>query len=179
MTAAYRALPGGLGSVATARAGNIVGGGDFAAGRLVPDLIRAEMAGLPVRLRQPHAIRPFQHVLDVVVGYVLLAEDLAAGADLEAMNFGPDDGELTVAQLIALAEAARGRAFKKEMLAVPPFLETSRLALDSTLARKTLRWRPMLDATAAIELTLEWYQAWQEERDTAALALTQIASVLP
>jgi len=175
--AAYRAMPG-LSAVATARAGNVIGGGDFAAGRLVPDMIRAEMDGLPVRLRQPRATRPFQHVLDVLVGYVLLAEDLAAGAELKAMNFGPDNGELSVAQLIALAEAARGYPFKKEMLAEPPFPEASRLALDSTLARERLGWRPALDTTAAVELTFEWYRAWREGQDTAALALAQIESVL-
>lgn len=178
LVTAYRRLPGWPGALATARAGNVIGGGDFAEDRIVPDIIRAEVAGVPLRLRQPNATRPFQHVLDVLVGYLLLAEDLAAGRPLEAVNFGPDGGELSVARLLAIAETARGRPFRKEVLAASPYCETSRLALDSSLAREALRWRPRIDITEAVEITFEWYRAWQAGEDTAAVAANQIARAL-
>ena len=154
------------GAVATVRAGNIVGGGDDAPDRIVPDWARALRAGVPLHLRPPGAIRPWQHVLEAVAGYLRLAaallEDGAAFA--EAWNFGPPAAAAaTVGEFAALlVEACRARG-----LAVPtpttlgrpgPF-ERSVLTLDSAKAARRLGWRQVLDLAATAEWTVEWYAA--------------------
>ncbi|HYZ34406.1 MAG TPA: CDP-glucose 4,6-dehydratase, partial [Crenalkalicoccus sp.] len=132
--------------LATVRAGNVIGGGDFGEQRLLPDLVRAERAGEVLRLRRPDATRPFQHVLDVLRGYLMLAERLAAtpAAAPRALNFGPRDGELRVRDLLELYGAARGRAVAWQAEPAPPMEEARRLALDSFLAGRALGWEPRL-----------------------------------
>lgn len=176
---AYRAAaaPGHL-NLATARAGNVIGGGDFAEDRLIPDIVRAECSGEPVRLRRPQATRPFQHVIDVLLGYVLLAERLAEGHRIEALNFGPVEGELSVAEMIVAAGTAIGRPLRTEELAAPPFAESTHLALDSDLAAQLLGWRPRRTIREAVEDTFHWYRAWWDKQDTAALAREQVAKAL-
>ena len=164
--------------VATARAGNVIGGGDFGADRLIPDLIRAQMAGRPLALRNPDATRPFQHVLDVIAGYLLLAEALIAGKAPPAVNFGPIEVELSVRDMLAAWAEATGTAPDWRPSTTPPLPEKSRLALDSSLARSDLGWAPHLSTRAAVTATAAWYRDWQAGSDMAPATDTAIRSFL-
>jgi CDP-glucose 4,6-dehydratase len=143
--------------VATARAGNVLGGGDGAAGRLVPDVIRAHRAGVPVMLRRPEAVRPWQYVLDVLAGYLLYAEALFRGDAPPALNFGQDGHAVITASalaqrlLLALGSTSGWREGEAS------FSETTTLLLDSSRAMRTLGWR----ATTDIDRAITWTAAWQ------------------
>jgi CDP-glucose 4,6-dehydratase len=154
---AGREPPVGL---ATARAGNVIGGGDWAADRLIPDLVRAAMAGAEAPIRNPHATRPWQHVLEPLHGYLLLAqallEDPAAFA--EAWNFGPDEhGDQPVIHVVErLAGLWPGKVrWRVDGLDHPH--EAHKLMLDSAKARARLGWRPKLSLDDALRLSAEWY----------------------
>jgi CDP-glucose 4,6-dehydratase len=165
--------------MATARAGNVIGGGDFARERLVPDLVRAERSGSPLVLRSPDATRPFQHVLDVLRGYLLLAQALAADSLVpEALNFGPRDAELRVRDLIGHWEAATGRAVRWETTDLPVIAEQRRLALDSSLAWRVLGWEPCLDTPGVIARTAQWYAAWASGVDMRVYSEDEVGNVL-
>ncbi len=148
--------------LASARAGNVLGAGDFARDRLVPDAIRALAAGRAVVLRHPGHRRPWQHVLDAVRGYLLLAQALAeAPAALpDAFNFGPD-GALppTVQELVERVIAAWGGGSWRVRPGGGSALERAHLALDSTRAREHLGWRPLLDFDATVHWTVAGYRA--------------------
>lgn len=169
--------PAGI-RVATARAGNVIGGGDFAPDRLIPDVIRAARLGHTPALRHPGATRPWQHVLDCLCGYLLYTEALASGRPLpDALNFGPGDtspatvGKIATAMLTAMdhtAEWTHADTIDSR--------ETHELALDSSLARETLGWRDRLSDTAMIEMTAAWYRAWMRGRTMHAFTLDQIAA---
>lgn len=153
--------------MATARAGNVMGGGDFAPTRLVPDLVRAR-GGVPLVLRHPRATRPWQHVLDVLRGYLLLAEALAAGTAPAAVNFGPEAAdEASVLDIIAGFETAFGTRFPWTQ-AEAPAPEAARLALDPGLAHDALGWHPRLDRAGCIAATADWYAAWARGEDMRA-----------
>jgi CDP-glucose 4,6-dehydratase len=145
--------------MATARAGNVIGGGDFGQERLIPDLVRAIRSGEGLTLRQPEATRPFQHVLDVLRGYLLLTEQLmtAPATAPAALNFGPADSEISVRRLLELWGAATGQPVDWRLTPEPPMKEAGRLALDSSEADRTLGWRPRLDTPTAIAETASWY----------------------
>lgn len=165
--------------MATARAGNVIGGGDFALERLVPDLVRAERSGSPLVLRSPDATRPFQHVLDVLRGYLLLAQALAADSPVpEALNFGPQDAELRVRDLIGHWEAATGRLVRWEISGVPVIAEQRRLALDSSLAYRVLGWSPCYDTPSAIARTAQWYSAWASGLDMGDYSENEVGKAL-
>lgn len=164
--------------IATARAGNVIGGGDFGRDRLIPDLIRAQMASQPLALRNPDATRPFQHVLDVIAGYLLLAEALAKGSAPPAVNFGPTEAELSVRDMLAEWGRATGTPPDWHALPAPPMAEKPRLALDSRLARAALGWAPRLTTRAAVAATAEWYVAWTNGRDMAAATNATIRTCL-
>ncbi|MGH8616812.1 MAG: CDP-glucose 4,6-dehydratase [Burkholderiales bacterium] len=164
--------------VATARAGNVIGGGDWAEDRLIPDLVRAYSAGQPLRLRYPDAVRPWQHVLDPLHGYLLLAEQLFAGdrACATAWNFGPDaDAAISVRELITRATALWGNGrWESEGAPQPP--ETALLVLDAGKARRGLGWRPRQALDAALTATLGWYRALAAGADARELSRTEIAT---
>ncbi|MGH7020360.1 MAG: CDP-glucose 4,6-dehydratase [Brevundimonas sp.] len=155
--------------LATARAGNVIGGGDFGEERLIPDLVRALKAGEGLTLRQPEATRPFQHVLDVLRGYLMLTERLITkpATAPAALNFGPADSEISVRRLLDLWGAATGRPVDWRLSPEPPMNEAKRLALDSSEASRTLGWAPLLDTPAAIRETAGWYAEWLAGRDMA------------
>jgi CDP-glucose 4,6-dehydratase len=159
--------------LATARAGNVIGGGDFAEARIIPDLVRAQMAGEPLVVRRPDATRPFQHVADVLRGYLMQLEHLAAGTAPQALNFGPRDGEIRVRDLLALWGEIRWRQDQG-----PVMPEAPRLALDSTLAGRAIGWQPLLDTPRAIAATAAWYAAWREGAEMARAADAEIAALL-
>ena len=165
-------------AVASARAGNVIGGGDWAAERLIPDIWRAHEAGRAPVLRYPEATRPWQHVLDPLAGYLRYAERLAAGAGdalPRALNFGPDDeGELPVAALAERMLDALGSTtgWSHDRAPQPP--EKRRLALDAGAAKRALGWRPKLALAEGLAWTAEWYRALAEGGDAAAITRAQI-----
>ncbi|MDP9203518.1 MAG: CDP-glucose 4,6-dehydratase [Gemmatimonadota bacterium] len=165
--------------VATARAGNVIGGGDWAADRLVPDCVHAFTVGQPVRLRFPQAVRPWQHVLEPLAGYLQLSEKLwgtEGRGFARAWNFGPDaTGDATVAEVAKIAARMWGRdaAVECEALEEVPH-EASLLRLDSTDARSKLGWKPRWSLECALEKTVRWYQAWARGADVRALTVEQI-----
>ena len=152
-----------LPALATARSGNVVGGGDFGEGRLIPDLVRAQWASEAVRIRQPDSTRPWQYVLDVLDGYLTLAEALVQHptSTPAAVNFGPQKPEpYSVRQLIALFEQAYGVPVTCEFPAESPFREVPQLGLDPALAAAALGWRSRLDCAAALAASADWYRHW-------------------
>jgi CDP-glucose 4,6-dehydratase len=160
-------------AVASARAGNVIGGGDRTAGRLVPDLIRACLEGTPVEVRAPDAIRPWQHVLNPLYGYLLLAqrlwEDPTAAT---AWNFGPDlEESRPVGWLVERLSARWPGELAVESAERQPRLESAVPRVDSTRARERLGWRPPWDLPAAIDATVDWHLANREGRD---ISLEQI-----
>jgi CDP-glucose 4,6-dehydratase len=181
VTAAYRTAflsSAPAPAVATARAGNVIGGGDWAADRLLPDLLRALASGESATIRNPDAVRPWQHVLDAVHGYLLLAEALAAGTTAaEAWNFGPEEGDARTVRWVVENVTQRwggSAGWCIDTNVHPP--ETAMLRLDSSKARARLGWRPRLDIDAALHWTVEWHRAWLENPASARdLTKVQIA----
>lgn len=166
------------GPVATVRAGNVIGGGDWSADRIVPDLWRARQAGRPVSLRYPNATRPWQHVLEPVAGYLDFAEALVAGTTELALNFGPLQGPpVTVREVAEAFQRAYGAAGAKGWEQTPGehLKEAPTLAIDASRAIATLPWRPCLAAPEAIGWTAAWYAAFDQGADMAAFTERQIA----
>jgi len=147
-------------AVATARAGNVIGGGDYAKDRIIPDCIRAARRNETIIVRNPYSVRPWQHVLEPLSGYMLLAEKLAGGCvkTEKAFNFGPEPDDLTaVGELTDIFCKCWGDKLRWEHRSedCAPH-EASVLLLDSTKAKKTLGWGPKLNARQAVKLTVEW-----------------------
>ncbi len=163
-------------ALATARGGNVIGGGDVARDRLVSDIVRAAAAGEAVVLRHPEATRPWQHVLDCVAGYLVYAEALAIDpATPRALNFGPKPGgaQVTVGELATLATQALGaRPWRHEP--DPGSIEAQALAIDAGLARLSLGFESRLDAPAAVALTMDWHRRQAAGEDALALCHEQI-----
>ena len=164
--------------IATARAGNVIGGGDWSADRLVPDCLRAFASHKPVRLRHPQAVRPWQHVLDPLSGYLALATRLLGSrgeAFARAWNFGPDAGDDATAGDVAgrLAELW-GDGASVEGDAAAGWSEAGLLRLDSSRARLELGWAPNWSLQRALEHTVAWQRAWQRGDDMQAVTKRQI-----
>ena len=160
--------------LATARAGNVIGGGDFAEDRLVPDVMRSAMAGEPVQVRNPDAVRPWQHVLCPIEGYLMLAERLPETHD--AFNFGPADGDaLPVGRIVERLGALWPGGIELEDARDPDAPPEARtLHLDSTRAREALGWRPRWDLERALDEVVDWYRAYADEADMRAKTIEQI-----
>lgn len=166
-------------NVATARAGNVIGGGDWADDRIIPDCIRAFNAGDPVVLRNPAAIRPWQHVLDPLFGYVRLAEELAGPhgpTRADSWNFGPEPGGEATVETVARAIAQLwGQDAKINMGKPDPArAESAILRLDITKARVQLGWQPVWTFERSLEATVEWYRCWRDKGDLISLTNHQI-----
>ena len=178
VTAAYRRsfLADAGVATATARAGNVIGGGDWAPDRLVPDVFRAADAGEAVTIRFPDAVRPWQHVLEPLSGYLMLAERLCEnGAEYaQAWNFGPAaEDERSVRWVVEQISAHReGMVWNCHTAAQPH--EAGALTLDSTKARRRLEWRPRWSLEVALERTIEWHDAWARGQDMHAMTNRQI-----
>ncbi len=155
--------------LATARGGNVIGGGDWSEDRLVPDLVRATETGKPVTLRHPNAVRPWQHVLDLVRGYLTLGTELLAGAPVEgAWNFGPDrESEIAAGDVAERFMSALGAPFEAK-IADAPLPEAQMLRLDSTKAFALLGWRPLLNLDETVRLTADWYRTRCESPEKVA-----------
>jgi CDP-glucose 4,6-dehydratase len=167
--------------VASIRAGNIIGGGDWAAERLVPDAMRSFVEGRPVILRNPKATRPWQHVLDPLLGCLRLAENLASdpAAFSSGWNFGPaPDDSLPVRQLTEVLCEAWGGSAHFEIEESTAIFEERLLALDSSKAMAALAWRPRWRVSSAVRHTVDWYKAFYEGRDVWLLTREQYAEII-
>jgi CDP-glucose 4,6-dehydratase len=163
-------------AVATARGGNVIGGGDFAVDRIVPDVYRAMKSDQELVLRHPHATRPWQHVLDCLSGYLLYVQSLVQHSGIpRALNFGPaDDASVSVAALVEAMQTAFGIKPQWRRDEPSATLEMQRLVLDSALARQTLRWENRLIGPAAVRATAEWYLAFDRGDNMSAYTLASI-----
>ncbi|MBF0530509.1 MAG: CDP-glucose 4,6-dehydratase [Deltaproteobacteria bacterium] len=163
VTSAYRRsfFDGNRTNLASVRAGNIIGGGDWAENRLVPDMVRAFSAGTPLEVRRPEAVRPWQHVLEPLHGYLLLAEQLWNDSSLSrGWNFGPqDDDARPVLELVRLAAGFWGPDAAWLTKDSVQFHEAHYLKLDCSLARQKLGWKPRLNLETAMDWTMAWYRA--------------------
>lgn len=159
--ASYMAVEGGHATVASARAGNVIGGGDWSADRLVPDAIRALADGQPLVVRNPAATRPWQHVLEPLSGYLALAEKVHGGQRLweGGWNFGPwDEDAVPVSEIAGMITDAWGSGSWQAMPDPNAPHEAPYLKLDSSKARQLLGWRPRLRIGQAVQWTVDWYR---------------------
>jgi len=164
-------------ALASARAGNVIGGGDWAEDRLIPDIVRSFAAGRSVRIRSPQAVRPWQHVLEPVGGYLLLARQLYEAGMLcaEAWNFGPEDSDAKSVEWVVERISSlygNGASWTKDEDCHPH--ETSYLKLDISKARQRLRWSPRWSLERALAATVNWYRAWSAGADMHEFTLRQI-----
>jgi CDP-glucose 4,6-dehydratase len=164
--------------IASVRAGNVIGGGDWSQDRLIPDCVRALEAGEPVALRYPDAVRPWQHVLEPLSGYLVLAEALVQtpAAAPRAVNFGPDPSSFCRVHEVVDAFSARfsGKPGWQRDPAVHPE-EAATLTLSSALAQESLGWRPRLDVGESLAWTADWYRAYAAGENMVKYSEAQIA----
>ncbi len=171
---------GGM-ALATVRAGNVIGGGDWAADRLIPDIIRSFECGEAPTIRSPGAVRPWQHVLEALQGYLMIAERLidddASFAD--AWNFGPaDDDTRPVSWIVERIQAAWGDAPDPQPWRGRTPHEATLLKLDTSKARSLLGWRPILPLTDALEWIVDWHRAFGSGADARDITLRQIQAYI-
>jgi CDP-glucose 4,6-dehydratase len=179
ITAAYRRSffsSGDSPRVASARAGNVIGGGDWGEDRLIGDIVRAVKMGGTVKVRNPEAVRPWQHVLNPLSGYLGLAQELGRSQEAaRAWNFGPHEGDArTVRWIIERLQTLWGRAFEWELDGGENPPEAGHLALDSSEAERRLGWRAEWDLAEALERIVEWHEAERRGEDMRHLSLEQI-----
>lgn len=163
-------------ALATARAGNVLGGGDFAAERLIPDVLKAWSGGEPVTLRNPQAVRPWQHALEPLAGYLLLAAGLYQQGPtfVGAWNFGP--GEADMCSVGEVVELLARRWVQSPGLRIEPseLHEAGLLRLDSSRARQSLGWKPRWSLQQCLERTLDWHMAWKAGENMREVTLNQL-----
>lgn len=149
-------------NIATARAGNVIGGGDWSYKRLIPDIVRATNVGEKTVIHTPNATRPFQHVLDALQGYLLLGQKILEGENVNrAWNFGPD-GEMSVLEVLQIAKQVWPKIeWEVDNTPTHPHM-VYLLKIDSTEARKILGWRPVWNMEEAVKMTINWYKLFYE-----------------
>lgn len=183
VTASYRQsffqsdASGGKLGIATARAGNVIGGGDWTFGRLIPDLIQSLLNKDKVVLRNPQAIRPWQHVLESVCGYLLLAEKLWEDPRRysSSWNFGPDPGDAKTVEWITARMCEKwGAQASYQITSDSPFHEATYLKLDCAKAITQLGWHPRWSLEQALDAIMEWTRAYQQKKDMKEVCLEQI-----
>ena len=164
-------------AVASARAGNVIGGGDWASDRLVPDILRAVENNIPVTVRNPHAVRPWQHVLEPLSGYLLLAEKLYTQGQnfAEAWNLGPNDEDArTVQWVVEHMVNGWGRGSSWRQVDSEHLHEANYLKLDISKVKARLGWQPRWTLNEAIKQIINWHNAWIEGQDMHKVSLDQI-----
>lgn len=179
VTAAYRRsfLQSAGVALASARAGNVIGGGDWADDRLLPDILRALDAGRVLPVRSPDAVRPWQHVLEPLSGYLALARALfeRGAAFADAWNFGPADADARSVGWIVQRIASMVPALRWQTDGAPQPHEANYLKLDSSKARHLLGWQPRWHLGQALDRTVRWHEAWRRGEDMRTFSLAQIA----
>ena len=167
-------------AVVSVRAGNVIGGGDWSQDRLVPDVLRIVGSGKPLRLRNPNALRPWQHVLDPICGYLLLAESLLTKPHdslPSSWNFGPSISDcVSVTDLVERLGNLWGRSIEIELEQPVGLHENQALALDSTLALRYLNWSPKWPLQQALRETIDWVQSWMNGENMSRVTSRQVAS---
>lgn len=164
-------------ALATVRAGNVIGGGDWARDRLIPDILSAFDAGNPVRIRQPDAIRPWQHVLEPLFGYLTLAERLYEDGPRYgcAWNFGPlEEDARSVAWIVKTMAEIWGEGASWEVDSGRHLHEATYLKLDISRARAELNWLPAMNLGGALEMVVEWARARRDKKDLRQFSVEQI-----
>lgn len=165
---------------ATVRAGNVIGGGDWSKDRLVPDMAQAFAEGRPGIIRRPNGVRPWQHVLEPVAGYLLAAEHIyGKRQDLpQSWNFGPNaEGNVTVGEVVKTFSECWGGDARVEIRPDPDAPhEATLLSLDSTKAMKELGWQPRFSLPQSLAMTADWYRTFYQGGDVRSLSLAQIDS---
>jgi len=179
VTSAYRQSflqPAGI-ALASARAGNVIGGGDWAADRLIPDFLRAMDAGETLKIRSPLSTRPWQHVLEPLSGYLTLAERLYTDgmSFAEGWNFGPLDEDARPVGWIVQRMAEMRKDVIWQCDQTPQPHEANYLKLDSSKAHVQLNWQPRWRLKTALQKTLDWHQAWLNGADMRVVTLAQVA----
>lgn len=146
-------------SVVSVRAGNVIGGGDWAKNRLIPDLVRGLLSGNPIEIRNPKSTRPWQHVLDPLHGYLLTLEKCLNESVASAYNFGPLSKNLSVEDVIKIANESYKNMFEVRIIEMPEQVvyESIKLNLDASLAIKELNWRSLWSQEDAVKATIQWW----------------------
>lgn len=164
-------------ALATARSGNVIGGGDWAKDRIVPDAIRAFVANETLMVRNPHATRPWQHVLEPLTGYLLLCQKLVEQTEefSKSWNFGPDTEEVKPVSTLAdiMIKSWGGDARWRADKGMHPH-EANYLKLDCSKAKTLLKWKPVWQLERGLDETVRWYKAWHQKRDMYSYTLDQI-----
>ena len=145
--------------ITSVRAGNVIGGGDLASNRLLPDLVRGYLDNSKVTVRNPNSTRPWQHVLDPIIGYVKVAENYGQGAAVQSFNFGPKDESLSVMEVCKIAEEKLGIKIEFAQDIIKSSHEATLLDLDSTKARKLLDWNNLWSQQESVSSTLNWWKS--------------------
>ena len=162
-------------NIAIARAGNVIGGGDWAADRLIPDLVSAFTIGVPAKIRYPNSIRPWQHVADCLAGYLALSDAMLTNSVVGEWNFGPSiDTNIRVSKVADLAVSAWGDGASWTLDDDPQLHEAGYLLLDSSKARQELNWKDKLDFGATIRWTIDFYREDQVRGKSREMLFRQI-----
>lgn len=149
------------------RAGNVIGGGDYAENRLIPDLVNSLNRHEVLDIRSPSASRPWQHALDPLHGYLMAIESSLSGNQTSAFNFAPIEDSLTVKEVVEIAESAWGEPAKIKYLSTENLLESERLDLDSTKATNILGWLPAWNQKEAIRASILWWKSLYSSQESA------------
>lgn len=180
--AAWQQIAKSLGGpkVVATRAGNVIGGGDWAKDRLIPDLIRGFSRGEVVHVRNPMSTRPWQHVLDPLIGYLLTLQEILNGRDVESINFGPVETSLAVSEVVKIAKRSWGESANVKLESSEDSVyEASKLELNSRLAKEILDWEPVWNQRSAIQATIEWWKGLLlNGKDPLGLCQNDIRSAL-
>ena len=163
-------------AVSTARAGNVIGGGDFADNRIIPDCVRAAVSGKPISVRNPNSTRPYQHVLEPLKAYLMIAEEQYKDPSKAGFyNVGPNDADcLTTGELTKIFCDTWGDGLYAEYPVVPGPHEANFLKLDCSLLKSTFGWAPVWSAREAVVKTVEWTRVWADGGDSASKMTEQI-----
>ena len=166
--------------IATVRAGNVIGGGDWSSDRLIPDFINSILNNETLKIRNPNATRPWQHVLAPITGYLMLAEMLVYDETLYAgaWNFGPDDKDIKSVSWIADELCQKVTGAKWEIQKMMEFSESQSLNIDSSKSKKLLNWDGKWQIGTALEYTFDWYHSWNSGLDMKKISISQIEEYL-